>query len=128
MVVFITINNEWLTHDPFRKYEIKKEETTRGFLTKKEIRMMMDGKQKSAKQELYLDLYCSVRSLDCSSDMSNLREDNIRTYFDNLEWKNINRQKTGMESNMRLLSLPRRIIEKTADCMRMKGFSPFILL
>ncbi len=46
------------------------------------------------------------------SDMRNLREENIRTYFDNHEWININRQKTGVESNIRLLDLPRRIIEK----------------
>lgn len=39
------------------KYEIKKEGTTRGFLTKGEIRMLMDGKPKNAKQELYRDLY-----------------------------------------------------------------------
>lgn len=37
-MVFIAINNEWLARDPFREYEIKKEETTRGFLTKEEIR------------------------------------------------------------------------------------------
>lgn len=43
--------------------------------------------------------------------MRNLREENIRTYFDNHEWININRQKTGVESNIRLLGLPRRIIE-----------------
>ncbi len=42
-MVFIAINNEWLTHDPFREYEIKKEETTRSFLTKDEIRLLMDG-------------------------------------------------------------------------------------
>ncbi len=38
-MVFIAINNEWLTRDPFREYEIKKEETTRTFLTKEEIRL-----------------------------------------------------------------------------------------
>ena len=38
--------------------------------------------------------------------MRNLREENIRTYFDNHEWININRQKTGVESNIRLLDLP----------------------
>ena len=43
-MVFIAINNEWLTRDPFREYEIKKEETTRSFLTKDEIRLLMDGK------------------------------------------------------------------------------------
>ena len=42
-MVFIAINNEWLARDPFREYEIKKEETTRVFLTKEEIRMLMDG-------------------------------------------------------------------------------------
>ncbi len=159
-MVFIAINNEWLTRDPFREYEIKKEETTRGFLTKEEIRMLMDGKLKNAKQELYRDLYlfCAFTGLSFSikkeettrgfltkeeirmlmdgklknakqelyrdlylfcaftglsfSDMRNLREENIRTYFDNHEWININRQKTGVESNIRLLDLPRRIIEK----------------
>ena len=112
-MVFIAINNEWLTRDPFREYEIKKEETTRGFLTKEEIRMLMDGKLKNAKQELYRDLYlfCAFTGLSFS-DMRNLREENIRTYFDNHEWININRQKTGVESNIRLLDLPRRIIEK----------------
>ena len=50
-MVFIAINNEWLTRDPFREYEIKKEETTRSFLTKEEIRLLMEGthnRQKSA--------------------------------------------------------------------------------
>jgi len=51
-MVFIAINNEWLTRDPFSEYEIKKEETTRSFLTKDEIRLLMEGKLKNAKQEL----------------------------------------------------------------------------
>ena len=34
---------KWLTRDPFREYEIKKEETTRSFLTKDEIRLLMEG-------------------------------------------------------------------------------------
>ena len=95
------------------KYEIKKEETTRGFLTKEEIRMLMDGKPKNAKRSFTLTCICSVRFMRLSfSNMRNLREENIRTYFDNHEWININRQKTGVESNIRLLDLPRRIIEK----------------
>ena len=68
-MVFIAINNEWLTRDPFREYEIKKEETTRSFLTKE--------------QELYRDLYlfCAFTGLSFA-DMRNLTEENIRTYFD----------------------------------------------
>ena len=103
-MVFIAINNEWLTRDPFREYEIKKEETTRSFLTKDEIRLLMEGKLKNAKQELYRDLYlfCAFTGLSFA-DMRNLTEENIRTYFDEHEWININRQKTGVVSNIRLL-------------------------
>ena len=86
-------NNEWLTRDPFREYEIKKEETTRSFLTKDEIRLLMEGKLKNAKQELYRDLYlfCAFTGLSFA-DMRNLTEENIRTYFDEHEWININRR------------------------------------
>lgn len=56
---------------------------------------------------------CFVRFMRLSfSDMRNLREENIHTYFDNHEWININCQKTDVESNIRLLNLPRRIIAK----------------
>ncbi len=112
-MVFIAINNEWLTRDPFREYEIKKEETTRSFLTKEEIRLLMEGKLKNAKQELYRDLYlfCAFTGLSFS-DMRNLTDENIRTYFDEHEWININRQKTGVVSNIRLLDIANRIIGK----------------
>ena len=112
-MVSIAINNEWLTRDPFREYEIKKEETTRGFLTKDEIRLLMDGKLKNAKQELYRDLFlfCIFTGLSFS-DMRNLSEENIRTYFDEHLWISINRQKTGVQSNIRLLDIPMKIIQK----------------
>ena len=92
-MVFIAINNEWLTRDPFREYEIKKEETVRSFLTKEEIRLLMEGRLKNAKQELYRDLYlfCAFTGLSFA-DMRNLTEENIHTYFDEHEWININRQ------------------------------------
>ena len=112
-MVFIAINNEWLTRDPFREYEIKKEETTRSFLTKEEIRLLMEGRLKNAKQELYRDLYlfCAFTGLSFA-DMRNLMEENIHTYFDEHEWININRQKTGVVSNIRLLDIAKRIIDK----------------
>ena len=73
----------------------------------------MDGKLKNAKQELYRDLYlfCAFTGLSFS-DMRSLTEENIRTYFDEHEWININRQKTGVVSNIRLLDIANRIIGK----------------
>ena len=112
-MVSIAISNEWLSRDPFRDYEVKKEQTTRHFLTKDEIRLLMDGKLKNAKQELYRDLFlfCIFTGLSFS-DMRNLSEENIRTYFDDHLWISINRQKTGVQSNIRLLDIPKKIIEK----------------
>lgn len=112
-MVSIAINNGWLTRDPFCDYAFKKEETTRSFLTKDEIYLLMKGKLKNAKQELYRDLYlfCTFTGLSFT-DMRNLREENIRTYFDEHEWISINRQKTGVVSNIRLLDMAKRIIDK----------------
>ena len=112
-MVSIAISNEWLSRDPFRDYEVKKEQTTRYFLTKDEIRLLMDGKLKNAKQELYRDLFvfCIFTRLSFS-DMCNLSEENIRTYFDEHLWISINRQKTGVQSNIRCLDIPKKILEK----------------
>ena len=112
-MVSIAISNEWLSRDPFRDYEVKKEQTTRYFLTKDEIRLLIDGKLKNAKQELYRDLFvfCIFTGLSFS-DMRNLSEENIRTYFDEHLWISINRQKTGVQSNIRLLDIPKKILEK----------------
>ena len=73
----------------------------------------MDGKLKNVKQELYRDLFvfCTFTGLSFS-DMRNLSEDNIRTYFDEHLWISINRQKTGVQSNIRLLDIPKKILEK----------------
>ena len=73
----------------------------------------MEGRLKNAKQELYRDLYlfCAFTGLSFA-DMRNLTEENIHTYFDEHEWININRQKTGVVSNIRLLDIAKRIIDK----------------
>jgi len=112
-IVYKAMDNGWLTRDPFREYEPKKEETTRVILTKEEIRLLMEVKPKTRKQGLSRDLYlfCVFTGLSFA-DLRNLHEENIRTYFDNHEWININRQKTGVQSNIRLLDIPLRIMEK----------------
>ena len=112
-MVSISINNGWLTRDPFREYEIQKEDTERGFLTREEINLLLNGKLKNGKQELVRDLFlfCCFTGLSFT-DMRNLSEENLRTYFDEHVWIYMHRQKTGVQSNIRLLDIPLRIIEK----------------
>ena len=46
------------------------------------------------------------------SDVKNLTNDNLQTFFDGNLWIITRRKKTNTESNIRLLDVPRRIIEK----------------
>ena len=109
MPVFIAINNEWLTRDPFRvSMKSKKEETTRDFLTKDEIRLLME-ELKNAKQRLYRSLYLFLRLHGAVvRGYAQLTEENIRTYFDEHVDKH-QPPETGVVSNIRLLDIANRI-------------------
>ena len=52
-MVNVAIDNGWPTRDPFRKYEIEKEETARTFLNKDEIARLLDTLMKNVKQRTY---------------------------------------------------------------------------
>ena len=51
-IIYTAINNGWLQRDPFYTYRITKEETKRGFLTKEEITMLINGTFKKKSYEL----------------------------------------------------------------------------
>lgn len=112
-IIFMAINNGWLRRDPFYAYSITKEETKRGFLSKEEIRLLIDGTFKKKGYELVRDLFlfCTFTGLTFI-DMKNLTKDNLQLSFDGHLWIKTNRQKTGVESNIRLLDIPLQIIKK----------------
>lgn len=112
-IIFMAINNGWLQRDPFYAYSITKEETKRGFLSKEEIKLLIDGTFKKKGYELVRDLFlfCTFTGLTFI-DMKNLTKDNLQLSFDGHLWIKTNRQKTGVESNIRLLDIPLQIIWK----------------
>jgi len=112
-IIFMAINNGWLARDPFYAYHITKEETKRGFLTMEEITKMINGKFTKKKYELIRDLFifCCFTGLSWT-DMKNLTKGNIQTSFDGHTWLMTSRQKTGVDSNIRLLDVAKHIIEK----------------
>ena len=68
---------------------------------------------KNAQYELVRDLF--VFSCFCGlsySDVKNLTKDNLQTSFDGHLWIITRRQKTNTDSSVRLLEVPKRIIEK----------------
>ena len=115
-IIYMAVNNGLLQRDPFFAYSITKEETKRGFLTKEEITLLINGTFKKKSYELIRDLFifCTFTGLSWT-DMVNLTQANLQTSFDGHLWLNTKRQKTGVETNIRLLDVAKHIIEKYRD-------------
>ena len=69
-------------------------------ITRKKMSMVRD-----------LFLFCCFTGL-AFIDLYNLKEENIKEFFDEGEWIVIHRQKTGTEANIKLLDYPKQIMEK----------------
>lgn len=78
-IIFMSINNGWLQQDPFNAYSITKEETKRGFLTKEEIKLLINGTFKKKSYELIRDLFifCTFTGFSWT-DMANLAKENLQ--------------------------------------------------
>ena len=73
----------------------------------------MDAPMKNATHELVRDLFVfSVFTGLAYSDVKNLTADRLQTFFDGNLWIITRRKKTNTESNIRLLDVPKHIIEK----------------
>lgn len=107
-MITIAQNHGWIVRDPFVDYSISAESTDRDYLTKDEIRRLLDLKFRRKSMELVRDLYvfCCFTGLSFT-DMKNLTKDNLQTSFDGKLWIMTKRQKTGVESNIMLLDIPK---------------------
>lgn len=112
-MITIAQNNGWLSRDPFVEYSISPEDSDRGYLTKEEIKKLMNAPITRKKHELVRDLFvfCCFTGLSFR-DLKNLTTDNLQTSFDGHEWIITKRQKTKVQSNIRLLDVACKIIGK----------------
>ena len=112
-IISIARNDGRLPFNPFAGYINSPESVDRGYLTQQEIQTLMDAPMKNKTHELVRDLFLfSVFTGLAYSDVKNLTTDNLQTFFDGNLWIITRRKKTNTESNIRLLEVPRRIIEK----------------
>lgn len=99
--------------NPFAGYINSPESVDRGYITREEIHTMMNTEMPDKTHELVRDLFIfSTFTGLAYSDVKNLTEDNLQTFFDGNLWIITRRKKTNTESNIRLLDVPRKIIEK----------------
>lgn len=112
-IISIARNDGRLPFNPFSGYINSPESVDRGYLTKAEIQTLMDAPMKNTYHELVRDLFVfSVFTGLAYSDVKNLTTDNLQTFFDGNLWIITRRKKTNTESNIRLLDVPKKIIEK----------------
>jgi site-specific recombinase XerD len=109
----IAHNNGMLSINPFASYKIRYEATDRGYLSEDELTTLMKHPVKCPKMEIARDVFvfCCFTGLSYI-DVKGLREEHIQRSFDGQLWIKIKRQKTNIQSNVRLLSIPLQLIEK----------------
>lgn len=103
----------WLHHDPFANYKIKTPRVDRGYLTQEELDVIIQKEFSIKRIEQIRDVFIFACFTGLAYiDVKNLRETNVRISFDGNLWIMTKRQKTGVQSNIPLLDVPRQIIEK----------------
>ena len=113
-VISIARNSGALPFNPFAGYINSPESVDRGYLTEREIQTLMETPVKSGTCELVRDLFIfSVITGLAYADVKALTTDRLQTFFDGNLWIITRRRKTNTESNIRLLDVPKRIIEKS---------------
>jgi site-specific recombinase XerD len=102
-----------LNRDPFVNYIAEQPEKQRRHLKLEEIDKIMQVPIASKKVCHTRDMFifCCFTGL-AYSDIRNLSQINITTQTDGSLWINIKRQKTKSECNIRLLDIPKQIIDK----------------
>lgn len=115
-VVNFAKNTGLVTADLFGNYKVKFEQTDRDYLTMEEITAIYNKKFTSKRLEQVRDLFIfSCYTALSYIDVCELTQENIRTSFDGNLWIMTKRHKTNVASNIRLLEIPKAILEKYKD-------------
>jgi len=115
--IFTLAREEGLMNvNPFVSYESRYTKVDRGYISEEELIRLMEVSVRTPVEEHVRDafLFSAFTGL-AYIDIRNLRKDCIRKFFDGHWWIITRRQKTGVESNIRLLDVPLRLVEKYRD-------------
>lgn len=112
-MITIAQKNRVLLYDPFADYSISWEETDRGYLDSKEIKVLMTTPNRTKKQEFARDMFLfSIFTGLAFIDLFTLSENDLLRSEDGHIWVMKRRGKTDVESVVRLLEIPCQILEK----------------
>ena len=112
-IITLARNEGMMTLNPFASYVNSYTAVDRGYLTEDELVRLMEVPLRTEAEERVRDLFLFSAFTGLSYiDIRNLRTNHVQRYFDGHWWIITRRQKTGVTSNIRLLDVPLRIVEK----------------
>jgi site-specific recombinase XerD len=117
--IFTLARNEGLmTLNPFASYVNSYTAVDRGYLSEEDLVKLMGVETITRVEEQVRDLFLfSAFTGLAYVDIKNLREEHLQKFFDGHWWILTRRHKTQVESNIRLLDVPLRLVEKYRGTM-----------
>ena len=124
-IIQLAIDKEWISKNPFKGYKLQWEETDRGYLTQKELDLLIDfqPQRKALEQARDVFLFCAFTGLSYS-DVKHLTADNIQSSFEGKLWIRGKRRKSKILYSIPLLNVSNQILEKYANMPKRKYLLP----
>jgi len=116
MIVLHCLDHQWLDHDPFARFEMKKEDVEPVFLNKEEIQLIANKEIRNERLSRVRDVYvfCCFTGL-AYADVEKLKRTEISVGVDDLLWIFADRLKTKIKFRIPLLPVSLSIIKKYED-------------
>ncbi len=116
MIILYCVDNQWLSHNPFARFKFKKEEVHPTFLTKEEIKRIVEKDISMERLSQVRDVYifCCFTGL-AYADVEKLKRTEISVGIDNELWIFTDRLKTSIKSRVPLLPNSLEIINRYKD-------------
>lgn len=115
-VVRIALANDWMQKDPFYGIQFKHDETHIEFLTQEELERVMNKEFELSRLDLVRDVFvfCAFTGL-AFIDVKSLTPEHLTKDNNGALWIRKPRQKTGNMSNIPVLSVTKKLIDKYAN-------------
>ena len=111
-IVELAYKNEWIYRNPFINYKIEDEKSERGYLSQREVEILMNWKlDKKLERTRDVFIFCCFTGLSYI-DVFKLTKEQIQLSIDGQQWIVGKREKTDMDYFIPMMEIPKKILEK----------------